>query len=1141
MKGIMKASLGLVLVILLMSVAPVLSEVKADPPARRSDPTLSGGGVTPASGDPTKDDFTFFVWYEDPDYDWPNNMTVNIDDIDIPMENITCYNGSLMNFTYTDFNFDSGTHEFYFWCYNDNYTKVIRYPSSGTMEFTVTGDHERPELYSYGISNSDPLVGENVTFYTYYKDAGGDAPDWSIVVINSNYYDLNINGTDYTKGVYCWFNYTIPYRSTYRYSFFANDSSRLYDQTKMESFYIKDRLPVILNGSVYPETGDAQKVMFTFSVWYKDPDGDYPYNNPRVWIENDTYRLYQYSGEGNGSDIKTGVKYAKDIRLFTGTYRYYFYMYFWDQNDTYQEVRDPETGYYTMKAGGNYTPPQLYNGSATPMEGNTSTTFTFNVWYRDADNDPPDFVGAYCEGTGYRQMTVLGTDYRNGTKCTASMNATEPGRFIFFFEGSDSTGLECFFSADCENSTIVIQGVPGTAFLSNGTVDPPAGGINQSFMIEVDYHDMNGRNAREPVVIVDGEIYYMWGDYYLSNNTIHYYTWIEMYGNMSWAGTHTYYFEFLDSQYCNIRYPETGAFSFQVFEHVPRLWNASVTPKAGDDHTSYTFKIRYQDSKGTSPSSVQVIIDGNGYDMSPQSTNYQAGVDCIRTMKLGPGLHKYYFRATIPGGAWTQYPGREKYTIEVDGHNELYDRMVIPFSGHTETDFNFTIKFKDTSGWAPTYVQIFIDNDVYTMDPAGDDLASGVTYYYNTRLGKGNHTYYYIAYNEHGSLRTPGLGEYYKITVLDPPVLHAPFLLNVSYIPISGNSSTVFTFSARYMDLDGDAPGSVQVVIDGTPHNMTLDGTDHINGTNCTYSTKLSVGNHTIHFHANDTTGREVRVPQTESYTLKVEEETGPPPVKHAPVAMISHSISGMNVTLNGSSSYDTDGTISSYMWIVAGEPHTGDTIKVSFSTSGYYKAILTVVDDDGLSDTEMIKFWIYPTTTSIPTPSSDVGGSMVVDKDGKGVVVDNETGFSLKLDSVGNNTVSFNVDSATSGSKMVVLDVSKEVLKVGEDQEVTLKIDGTEVTLASSLEAILGADSSTPLFYMIDTGDSYRIVVYMPNAEDMDLELSVTDSGRIGDIEKETDEIWLFLLLAAVVVILIIIVLMSMARNSGRYEDHEE
>jgi hypothetical protein len=198
-------------------------------------------------------------------------------------------------------------------------------------------------------------------------------------------------------------------------------------------------------------------------------------------------------------------------------------------------------------------------------------------------------------------------------------------------------------------------------------------------------------------------------------------------------------------------------------------------------------------------------------------------------------------------------------------------------------------------------------------------------------------------------------------------------------------------------------------------------------------------------------------------------------------------------------------------------------------------------VDDDGLSDTETMKFWIYPSTSTIPTPSSDVGGSMTVDKDGNGVLVDNETGFSLKLDSVGNNTVSFDVDSDTSGSKIVVLEVSKDVLEVGEDQEVTLKIDGKEVALAKSLEAVLGATGSTPLFYIIDTGDSYRVVLYMPDARDKDIDLSVTDSGGLADIEEETDDTWLYVLLAAVVVVLVMIVLMSMARNRGRLEEYEE
>ena len=165
----------------------------------------------------------------------------------------------------------------------------------------------------------------------------------------------------------------------------------------------------------------------------------------------------------------------------------------------------------------------------------------------------------------------------------------------------------------------------------------------------------------------------------------------------------------------------------------------------------------------------------------------------------------------------------------------------------------------------------------------------------------------------------------------------------------------------------------------------------------------------------------------------------------------------------------------------------------------------------------------------------------MVVDKDGNAELLDNETGFTLSLDSVGNNKVTFDVDSNTSGSKMVVLEVSKDVLDVGLDQEVELKINGTTVTLASSLEAVLGATGSSPVYYLIDTGDSYQVVLYMPDAEDKELELSVADSESKKETKEKTDYTWLYIILAAIIIILFIIVMMSMARKTDRSEYYEE
>ena len=86
---------------------------------------------------------------------------------------------------------------------------------------------------------------------------------------------------------------------------------------------------------------------------------------------------------------------------------------------------------------------------------------------------------------------------------------------------------------------------------------------------------------------------------------------------------------------------------------------------------------------------------------------------------------------------------------------------------------------------------------------------------------------------------------------------NAPELLNPSVNPTSGNSSTVFVFSVRYVDKENQQPHPTppKVIIDDVAFIMNEadladrfygDGKDYI------YSTKLSAGNYTFSFTASD-------------------------------------------------------------------------------------------------------------------------------------------------------------------------------------------------------------------------------------------------------------------------------------------------
>jgi len=83
----------------------------------------------------------------------------------------------------------------------------------------------------------------------------------------------------------------------------------------------------------------------------------------------------------------------------------------------------------------------------------------------------------------------------------------------------------------------------------------------------------------------------------------------------------------------------------------------------------------------------------------------------------------------------------------------------------------------------------------------------------------------------------------------------APNLTNGTVSPLIGTTSTIFTYSVNYTDVENEAPNIIQVIIDGTPHNMikqNISDNVYTNGCIYTYATILSEGSHSYHFEASD-------------------------------------------------------------------------------------------------------------------------------------------------------------------------------------------------------------------------------------------------------------------------------------------------
>ncbi len=1149
----------LVQLMTVMIMASVVPAVAGPEPPGRTDPVLSNGGVTPTSGDPKNDTFGFYVTYYDADGDWPNNLTVIVDDQFYSMSNMT-WSGSDMVFSYYSFNFGSGTHQFYFQVYDDYFNRTFRYPSTGTLSFTVDAGYNKPQLFNWSISNSEPEVDEVIEFSVWYKDQDGSPLKNAYLLIEySDKVTLVPSGTDYKNGVLLKCNWTVPYRNHWGYYFYANDTTRLFSMTPFSYFNVPDHPPELYDPGLTPKTGDARNTTFTFSIWYKDIDGDFYYSNPAMVINhNDGYynnyiELYAYWDEEE--DIKTGLNFSGSLSLYTGTHEYYFKVYhrtYTNWSYEWTETRFPETGFLTMTAGGNYNPPVLYNASVTPKEGNASTEFTFRVWYKDENGDPPSYVRIEDYGMGLQNgntsMTIKGTDYKNGVLCELKSTVRNPGNHYVYFYGHDRTGLEAY--SQTNDTNITVMGTPGLTSLSNGHVSPRVSEKYREVQFFVDYTDKTGDWPQEYYVVVNGERYGLWDSYWLENNTRRFYNWWNpmYYSNTSgYTGTFKYHFEFIDSQLYPLRYPETGELYFDVFDHIPDLYNPSITPKEGNDLTEFEFRINYTDWKGNDPTSVQMIMDGDPYSMeigpkintgygNYSNETYRA---CKKKMVLPPGEHNYHFKATIQGGAYNIYPYEGELRLTVDGHSSLYGTDVDPKVAYTDTALNFTVTFRDTSGMDPDYVQVFIDNDVHDMAIVGGNTLTGTQYFFKTMLSKGNHTYYFLAENDHGTLRDPGKGQYHTLTVLEP---HPPMLLDALVSPGAGNVSTEFNFSCTYRDLDGDYPENMVVYIDGASFEMEAgNGTDIKTGVRYHYSTKLSIGTHAYFFETEDVTGRSGRLPVKDTYTLKVTGEDGGTIIeKKAPIANIAITYSGSKVTFSGKGSTDPDGNITFFSWVIDGQLYSEVQISIEFDLIGYYKATLTVVDNDGLSDTTSTGFWAFSEDADPLSDITDVGASIYIDGNGNGKVLMNETGFKVTVEGTEEGSVSLHVESPDPDPKVVVFEVSKELLEVSEDGSVVVEVDGIKVKMASSLEEVLTANGSEPLFYLIDTGGSYKVFLYLPDPTDVDVEVSSSEPERSQSVPMVSIVIILLMIIVLALIIVISLLFMRWRGMMGSYGDEK-
>jgi len=205
----------------------------------------------------------------------------------------------------------------------------------------------------------------------------------------------------------------------------------------------------------------------------------------------------------------------------------------------------------------------------------------------------------------------------------------------------------------------------------------------------------------------------------------------------------------------------------------------------------------------------------------------------------------------------------------------LSEGRVAPSEGDYGTLFAYIVNYTDPDNDTPVCASVVIDGEIFGMVTFDADYSRGAVFVYYTTLKGDQHDYYFKFSDGSGWVRLPDSGVFEGPRV-EVPV--KPTISNGMVIPSNGTTDTLFHYTVRYNDSNGDPPVTCRVIIDGTGHDMDTNGTDYIGGCEYTYETRLTQRSHNYSFLFADNTGN-VALPESGSYPGPEVKAANSPPV----------------------------------------------------------------------------------------------------------------------------------------------------------------------------------------------------------------------------------------------------------------------
>ncbi|MHA1149731.1 MAG: choice-of-anchor X domain-containing protein [Promethearchaeota archaeon] len=463
--------------------------------------------------------------------------------------------------------------------------------------------------------------------------------------------------------------------------------------------------------------------------------------------------------------------------------------------------------------------PTLTDGYFAPLSGNQSTLITFFVNYTDADNNASVYVRVVIDGNPYdmQQQDPLDLDYTNG--CIFNKTLILDGNYSYYFICSDglvstNTSIEVGPIIEVKNLT------PPT--LTDQNVDPNPGELSvQDIYFNVTYTDAEN-NAPEIIVLtLDGVNYTMLkqdpSDFDCTDGCVYYYI-----VKIHFLGLHEYNFTAWDGLY----WVYLSTFTVSIIQtNPPTLSNADVTPKNGQyGVTLINFTVTYTDINNDAPSYVYVQIGGTNYTMNKafgSDNDYTDG--CLyyyekKMLDVGNITYRFWASDGLYLSGNGPYNNLEIHAAPILSVAYQWDH-VYPNDGEVLiTNFRFDVKYTDYDNDAPTFINITINSQNYTLSkkyPSDNNYVDGVIY----QLYKVFSTTGIFEFNF-----TTSDGNYIVFIgswSVDVHLTNAPTLADGKVDPIIGEYGiTDFNFTVNYTDIDNHNPSYVRLILEDVSYNM---------------------------------------------------------------------------------------------------------------------------------------------------------------------------------------------------------------------------------------------------------------------------------------------------------------------------------